>query len=145
MGASTTRFTGRIHALELLNAAGTTARTIGRFPFRMPAAAAASLTTTGKLKVAALSWAEPSKPGNMSNLQLQFTIQDSTGATSGTQRTLTHSGDGLEINTAAIDYHGAAAVSDDGEDAMLLVALRAGSASAGQDNAFLSFCLYIEP
>jgi hypothetical protein len=137
--------TGRIWCSQLTNATGTSYQTLGSYPFEMPAAIAANVQGgTSRLRFAALVDVQAV---HITTGTVRASIANSSFGASGTAGTYQSSGDGLQIATGAIDYHGAADVAYAGEIAHLVVDAKRDVnyvASTAATFGILSCCLYYE-
>ena len=137
--------TGRIWCSQLLNATGTSYQTLGSYPFEMPAALAANIQGgTSRLRFAALVHVSSAR---ITTGTVRASIANSTFGASGTAGTYQSSGDGLQIVTGAIDYHGAADVAYAGEMAHLVIDAKRDTnyvAAVLPTMGILSCCLYYE-
>jgi hypothetical protein len=136
---------GRIWCSQLTTATGTSYQTLGSYPFEMPAALAANVQGgSSRLRFAALVHVHI---GRITSGKVRASISNSTYGATGTALELTAAGDGLQIVSGAIDYHGAADVAYAGEMAHLNIDAKRDTnyvASTLPTMGVLSACLYYE-
>lgn len=138
--ATAADWTGRIFGLSLLAAASTTARTVARIPFRMPAALSTNIQASTKIRFAAFANVDTAKVASM---EVIGTIYNSAMSSGGTATTLTFSSLGRAVSSATIDYYGAGGVDGIGEEAVLEVQMRFTAAPSGDPAGLLyGVCLY---
>lgn len=137
--------TGRIWCSQLTTSTGTSYQTLGGYPFEMPAALAANIQGgSSRLRFAALVHVSSAR---ITTGTVRASIANSTFGASGTAGTYQSSGDGLQIVTGAIDYHGASDVAYTGEMAHLFIDAKRDTnyvASVAPTMGILSCCLYYE-